>query len=171
MKALCLVAHPDDCVIFAYSYMYHHTEYAWTVAYLTYTDTDPRGAEVKTFWNQRGIDCVFLGFEDAWQDQEQQTFTRWSQSEAMDRCRTLASTYDIVLTHDAQGDYGHIHHRLVHDAVQDHTRLVTFAPPNSGNVTLTLPPDAYSLQELPVHAEVVQQFHKQQHKNSYWESR
>jgi dolichol-phosphate mannosyltransferase len=29
MKALCLVAHPDDCVIFAYSYIHHHPEYSW----------------------------------------------------------------------------------------------------------------------------------------------
>jgi LmbE family N-acetylglucosaminyl deacetylase len=37
MKALCLVAHPDDCVIFAYSYIYNHPEHNWTIGYLTYT--------------------------------------------------------------------------------------------------------------------------------------
>ena len=76
MKALCLVAHPDDCVIFAYSYIHNHSEHDWTIAYLTYTESEPRAAEMSAFWRQRGIDTIFLGFEDHWHDQYQQQFTR-----------------------------------------------------------------------------------------------
>ena len=38
-----IVAHPDDCVIFALSYIYNHPEHKWTIGYLTYTAQDPRG--------------------------------------------------------------------------------------------------------------------------------
>jgi len=169
MKALCLVAHPDDCVIFGYSYIHHHPEHEWTVGYLTYTADDARGAELQQFWQRRGIGCVFLGFEDDWHDQEQQQFNCWPPMEARAKCSTLAAGYDIVLTHDANGDYGHIHHQLVHQAVCDHPGLVTFAPPGQGTVTLALPPDTYSIQELPMHGNIVQGFHPREHQNSYKE--
>ena len=170
MKALCLVAHPDDCVIFGYSYIHNHPEHDWTIGYLTYTETTSRGAELKQFWQQRGISCVFLGFEDSWQDQERQQFTCWSEAVAQNQCAALAAEYDLVLTHDANGDYGHIHHRLVHAAVCDHPGLITFAPPGQGTTTYLVPPDTYSLEELPIHGHVVQGFHLHEHKNSYKES-
>ena len=170
MKALCLVAHPDDCVIFAYSYIHNHPEHDWTIGYLTYNKDHPRGAELAEFWSRRGIGCVFLGFEDSWQDQEQQQFTCWPAMEARVQCATLAAGYDVVLTHDAQGDYGHIHHCLVHEAVADHSGLITFAPPGQGTVTWSIPAGTYSLQELPMHGEVVRGFHNTTHQNSYKET-
>ena len=169
MKALCLVAHPDDCVIFGMSYIHAHPEYAWTIGYLTYTEHDSRGAELKQFWQRRGIPCVFLGFEDDWHDQEQQQFNCWPPTEARVKCATLAAGYDIVLTHDENGDYGHIHHQLVHRAVSWHPRLITFAPVNQGTVTYTVPADTYSLDELPTHGHIIAGFHQQQHRNSYKE--
>jgi LmbE family N-acetylglucosaminyl deacetylase len=169
MKALCLVAHPDDCVIFALSYIHHHPDYDWTIGYLTYTTQDPRGAELEQFWQRRGIPCVFLGFEDHWHDNEQKQFTRWLEETADSACWRLARTYDLVLTHNETGDYGHIHHTLVYRAVHWHPRLVTFAPPGQGTVTYSLPPDTYSIDELPLHGEIVRGFHPTTHQNSYKE--
>lgn len=169
MKALCLVAHPDDCIIFAYSYIHHHPEYNWTIGYLTYTEKDHRGAEMAAFWQRRNIPTVFLGFEDDWHDNEQKQFTRWSEEHAERACWELAKKYDLVLTHDEFGDYGHIHHQLVHNAVKWHPHLVTFAPVNSGTVSYTLPADTYSIEELPQHGSIIQGFHTNQHSNSYKE--
>lgn len=170
MKALCMVAHPDDCVIFGYSYIYNHPELDWTVGYLTYTETDPRGQEMAAFWQRRGIDCVFLGFEDHWHDNEQKKFTRWHSDAAATACWHLAQHYDVVLTHSADGDYGHIHHQLVHRAVSQHHNVVTFAQHSQGTVTLTVPPGTYTLDELPMHGNIIQSFHLDQHKNSYRET-
>jgi len=169
MKALCLVAHPDDCVIFGMSYIHHHAEYQWTIGYLTYTEQDPRGAELASFWRKRNIDTVFLGYEDHWHDNEQGQFTRWTAESAEQACWRLARQYDLVLTHDQSGDYGHIHHALVHQAVQWHPRLVTFAPPGQGTVTLAVPNGTYSWDELPLHGHIIQGFHPQTHQNSYKE--
>jgi len=170
MKALCMVAHPDDCVIFGYSYIYNHAQHDWTIGYLTYTESDPRGAEVAEFWRRRGIDCVFLGLEDHWHDNEQGQFTRWSAVAAESACWTLAADYDLILTHDEHGDYGHIHHQLVHRAVAQHHRVITFAGPGKGT-TYTIPAGTYSLDELPLHREVVAGFHSAGHQNSYSETR
>jgi hypothetical protein len=169
MKALCLVAHPDDCIIFGYSYIYNHPEMNWTIGYLTYTEKDPRGAELAEFWRKRGIETVFLGFEDHWEDNEQQQLTRWYGLDASAGCWSLACGYNLILTHDKDGDYGHIHHRLVHDAVAHHHNVVTFAPHNQGTVTLTIPPGEYSLDELPLHGHIISGFHVDGHKNSYTE--
>lgn len=170
MKALCLVAHPDDCVIFAYSYIHNHPELDWTIGYLTYTASNPRGAELAAFWQRRNIPCVFLGFVDDYRDQEQQQLLQWHSIDAIAECASLARQYDLVLTHDEHGDYGHIHHQVVHDAVKHHPRLVTFARPGQGT-TYTIPPGTYTLDELPMHGEIVASFHQQEHKNSYKETK
>ena len=167
MKALALVAHPDDCVIFAYSFMYAHPGFDWTVGYLTYTPTSPRGRELAEFWKRRGIATVFLGLEDHWHDNEQKQLTRWTRTDADTKCWDLAQQYDLVLTHDEHGDYGHIHHQVVHEAVQQHPRLVTFAPPGLGTDTYTIPSGIYTIDELPQHGNIVSGFHSQGHANSY----
>lgn len=169
MRGLAMVAHPDDCVIFAYSYIYNHPELTWTIGYLTYTDQDPRGQEMADFWRRRGIACVFLGFEDHWQDNEQKQFTRWPEEHAERSCWRLAKDFDLVLTHDKNGDYGHIHHLLVHRAVRQHPCLVTFARPGEGTVMHAVPDSAYSLDELPQHGNIIAGFHPTQHQNSYKE--
>lgn len=166
MKALCLVAHPDDCVIFGYSYIHGHPHFDWTIGYLTYTVTDPRGLEMKQFWQRRGIATVFLGFEDHWHDNEQHCFTRWQPQQAQQACATLARQFDLVLTHAADGDYGHIHHKLVRAAVASHANVIEFCPLGEGP-TYSVPRDQYSLDEIPLHAEVVQGFHRFVHRNSY----
>lgn len=170
MKALCLVAHPDDCVIFAYSYIHNHPRLDWTIGYLTYTADSERGAELATFWQRRNIPCVFLGFVDDYQDQEKQQLLQWCSTDAMTKCAALAQQYDLVLTHDEHGDYGHIHHQVVHDAVKDHNNLITFAKPGQGT-TYVVPLGTYSLDELPMHGDIVASFHSTEHRNSYKESR
>lgn len=163
-----MVAHPDDCVIFAYSYIHNHPEYDWTIGYLTYTEKDSRGAELAAFWQRRNIPCVFLGFVDDFEDQQQQQLLQWYGIDAVAECAALARQYNLVLTHDQHGDYGHIHHRVVHDAVKYHPRLVTFARPGQGTL-YTVPADAYCLTELPTHREIVASFHSTVHQNSYQE--
>ena len=132
-------------------------------------DIEHVGAELAVFWQRRGIDTVFLGFEDHWQDNETKTFTNWTEERAERACWESAKNFDLVLTHNEHGDYGHIHHVLVHNSVQWHPHLVTFAPHNQGTVTLTVPPGTYTLDELPLHGNIIQSFHIEQHRNSYKE--
>lgn len=169
IKALCLVAHPDDCVIFGLSYIHNHPEMHWTIGYLTYTKSDPRGAELAAFWRKRNIDCVFLGFVDDYRDLETKTLSFDAESAAWD-LQELADHYDLVLTHDEHGDYGHLHHVFVHNCVKHHPRLITFARPGQGT-SYTVPSGTYSLDELPQHGEIIAGFHSHEHKNSYKETK
>ena len=169
MKALCLVAHPDDCVIFGYSYIHNHPEHQWTIGYLTYTCQDPRGRELLTFWEKRGISCVFLGYVDDYRDIEAKQISFDTQAACND-LQHLADQYDLVLTHDQHGDYGHLHHVFVHNCVQHHSNLVTFAKLNEGTVTLNVPPGVYDLAEFPQHGKIIRDFFPNGiHQNNYTE--
>lgn len=168
-RALCMVAHPDDCVIFAMPYIMNHREQNWTIGYLTYTAESDRGREIAAFWQRRDIDCVFLGFEDHWHDQEQQQFTRWNSADATSACQQLATQFDLVLTHAADGEYGHIHHVLVHQAVKTCGNVITFARPGTGNVRFGIDRDQLCIHELPLHREVIEQILQNQEFNYYQE--
>jgi LmbE family N-acetylglucosaminyl deacetylase len=167
MKALCLVAHPDDCVIFAYSYIHNHPEHKWTICYLTYNNWDQRGKEMSDFWRKRNISCVFMGYTDDYRDIENKKIS-FNEEQARRELGNIAADYDLVLTHDEHGDYGHIHHVFVHDCVKHHPNLVTFARPGEGT-TYTIPAGTYSLDEFPQHREIIAGFHSTEHQNSYKE--
>jgi len=169
MRALCLVAHPDDCVIFAYSYIYNHPEYEWTIGYLTYTEQDSRGTELAEFWKQKGIPCVFLGYVDDYRDIEAKQIS-FDTAAACNDLQQLANQFELVLTHDAHGDYGHLHHVFVNQSVCYHLHLVTFAKPDTGTVTYSVPAGTYSLEQLPQHRQVIVGFFPTgAHQNSYTE--
>ena len=169
MKALCLVAHPDDCVIFAYSYIYNHPELSWTICYLTYTEQSDRGQELKSFWTRRNIPCVFLGYVDDYHDLETKRIS-FDTQHADQAIKNTIKDYSLVLTHNEQGDYGHLHHAFVYNCARQHPNLVTFAELTKGTVTLTVPPGTYDLAELPQHGDIIKTFFPDgQHQNNYTE--
>ena len=168
MKAIVMVAHPDDCVIFAYSFMHAYPELDWTVCYLTYEADDYRGSELKAFWDRRGIKTKFLGYVDDWHDIENKQIS-FDEARAWIDIQEAVSSSDIVLTHDADGDYGHLHHVMVHQAVADyHPNMITFAGVGKGNAKFVIPAGVYTLDELPEHGPVIAGFHKEQHANEYF---
>jgi LmbE family N-acetylglucosaminyl deacetylase len=169
MKALCLVAHPDDCVIFGYSFIHNHPEMKWHICYLTYCEWEPRARELKEFWQRRGITCIFLGYTDDYRDIENKQIS-FNQEQARREISHIIKSYDLVLTHDENGDYGHIHHVFVHDCAKDHSALVTFARPGEGT-EYSIPQGTYSLDELPQHGKIIAGFHNTEHRNSYKESK
>ena len=154
MKAVCMVAHPDDCVIFGLGFMLAYPEYEWHICYLTYRLNSPRGREIYDFWFKRGIAVDFLGFQD---NKKDIVLDKLSFDPVMARNFILneIDSADVVLTHNAQGEYGHVHHRFVHDCCKDHPRLVTFA---SDGDAYSVPSQYYSLAELPRHARIIKQF-------------
>jgi LmbE family N-acetylglucosaminyl deacetylase len=166
MKAICMVAHPDDCVIFGYSFIHNHPEYQWTICYLTYTANDPRGQEFVNFWGRRNCNTKFLGYVDNWHDIENGHIS-FNEDSAYADIQSAIADCDLVLTHNAEGDYGHIHHVFVNRATANHPKLVTFAGPGQGTVKYTIEPGVYSLDEFPLHQEIVAGFHPTTHTNEY----
>jgi LmbE family N-acetylglucosaminyl deacetylase len=166
MKALCLVAHPDDCVIFGYSYIHNHPEYEWTICYLTYTEWQPRAQEFQKFWKCRNIITIFLGYQDDYRDIESKKIS-FDEDQARREISSIVANYDLVLTHDENGDYGHLHHVFVNQATSNHPGRITFARPGCGTVKYCVEPGVYSLDELPLHREVIAGFHPITHTNEY----
>jgi hypothetical protein len=167
MKAVALVAHPDDCVIFAYSFMHHYPDLDWTVCYLTYTDQDSRAREFAEFWLRRNIKTKFLGFTDSWEFVKNGELGFDSEL-AVKAIKEAVADQDLVLTHDHKGDYGHLHHKFICNVVcSNHAYVVCFAGPGNGNVKYTIDAGTYSLDEFPLHKDVVAGFHHEHHKNEY----
>lgn len=166
MKAMAMVAHPDDCIIFAYSFMHAYPELDWTVCYLTYEADDYRGSELKAFWDKRNIKTKFLGYADDWHDIENKKIS-FNAEDAWIDIQFAIADQDIILTHDESGDYGHIHHIFVNRATTNHPRRVTFAGVGRGTDVLTVPDGTYTFDELPEHGNVVAGFHQNGHTNEY----
>ena len=158
MKAVAAVAHPDDCVIFARPYIDAHPEYNWHIVYLTYRSTDARAQEVAQYWTARGISTEFLGFQDDYKDQQTQQLNFWKGSDAEISVQVSCQDADLILTHHADGDYGHIHHKLVNQAVQKLAiDQVYFASTLNYN-TRYIARDNLPLDQFPLHRDVIEQF-------------
>jgi LmbE family N-acetylglucosaminyl deacetylase len=166
MKAMAVVAHPDDCVIFAYSYIHNNPQYEWTICYLTYTELDTRGKEFANFWARRNIATKFLGYVDNWHDIENKKISFDTNSAWADIHQAIADQ-DLILTHDHAGDYGHLHHVFVNQATSLHPNRITFAGPGHGTVKYCIETGIYSLDELPLHRDIIAGFHQQTHTNEY----
>lgn len=168
MKAVCMVAHPDDCVIFAYSLMHNFPALNWHVIYLTYKVCDSRAQEFERFWNRRGVSTSFLGFHDDYRDIEAGR-PSFDTDAARDAMHELIRDADVIVTHDANGDYGHPHHRFVHRCVSrfGHDHVITFAPLGQGTHHYCIDQPDYDATELPLHHDIIKGFHCESHENSY----
>lgn len=167
MKAMAVVAHPDDCVIFAYSFIHAHPDLDWTICYLTYNAEDYRGKELKAFWDKRGIKTKFLGYVDDWHDIENKKIS-FDESLAWIDIQSAIKDQDIIVTHDEAGDYGHLHHVFVNRATADHPNRIMFAGIGKGNAKFTIPSGVYTLDELPQHGPIIAGFHSTEHANEYF---
>jgi LmbE family N-acetylglucosaminyl deacetylase len=114
MTAVCLVAHPDDCVIFAWPFIEKHRHLDWTIVYVTYDTEHPRSKEASRYWNSKGISVRFLGFPDQW-DAVKNHELGFDPELANDKITEtlLDLEASLILTHNNDGDYGHPHHKFV----------------------------------------------------------
>jgi len=152
MKALVAVAHPDDCVIFASAYMDAHPDYEWSIVYLTHHWWNKRAREMSRYWRRRGIKTKFLGFKDHGRDLGSLSLKTWCEDHAIKAIRNEAIKYDFILTHNEEGEYGHPHHVVVHNAVKDfNVPKVYFSLDNKDREY----PTNIMLKELPRHYESI----------------
>lgn len=114
-RALLVVAHPDDETIFAGGVILCSRETQWTIVCCT-TGSDQRQDEFLRA-------CQFLAKES--RNRINPILLRLVPNSHIDRLalakelRSHATGYDIVFTHNSQGEYGHPDHKLVHRYVID----------------------------------------------------
>jgi len=163
-RAVAVVAHPDDCVIFARPFMESYAHWQWKIVYLTYTPADARGHEIAQFWTQRNIAVEFLGREDHYKDLVTRRLSFDKDLAARDIAASVQGA-DLVLTHGRIGEYGHPHHKFVHRAVRQlDTASVYFCfsyPWRGANCEYTA--GAVDLDQLPLHRSVIEGFKDRNH--------
>lgn len=160
-NALCLVAHPDDCVIFGYHYVLANRQFDWTIAYLILDDDSPRVEEMRGYWRRHAIDVFSLALPH---DPPPADITSGRCSipheEATRRIEATAACYDHLLTHGAQGEYGHPHHVFLHGIVAALGRgFVAFDVGPSAPLRCSSPRDDQA--SLPLHGRAIGRFVRQ----------
>lgn len=156
-RALCVVAHPDDCVIFAKPFIDTHRQFDWTILYLTYAMSEPRGKEIAEYWATQGVITVHLGFKDDYRDMDNDALS-FNHEQAAREIVGICKPYDLLLTHNPDGDYGHIHHKFVSQCVGVTGKpVVHFASIGQENLTCVAA-SKVDLSLLPLHKEVIESF-------------
>jgi|TARA_B110000240_G_C13381918_1_gene402937 LmbE family N-acetylglucosaminyl deacetylase len=156
VKVKLVVAHPDDCCIFGWPIVnLTKHNWDWSITYLTYNDTDPRAQEARNFWNQYNIKTTFLGFEDHYRDLEQGYITTFDEALAEESLiANLNKDCALIVTHNEDGEYGHIHHMFVHKIANKMPQpKIYFA--NDTNYTLGIRAPEFDLDYWPLHKEVI----------------
>lgn len=155
MKAVLAVAHPDDCVIFGWPIVKAHPEWDWKIVYLTYTRDDPRGREAARFWDKQNIPTVFLGFEDHYRDLEQGYISTFDTKLASGILKNNLVNTDVIVTHNADGDYGHIHHKFVNNVADEmDAPKIYFAGHENNNLEIKDQP-TFDISQWPLHEDVI----------------
>lgn len=112
MKALVVVAHPDDETIFLGGYMLKNPEWDWTVISVTHSVDSVRGQEFLQACRRLSATPIMLGQEDIFEkDLDQDLIVRFLKELSQ-------QSFDMVFTHNQGGEYGHPHHIRVHQAVK-----------------------------------------------------
>lgn len=159
LNGVCVVAHPDDCIIFARPLILYTKQIKWHIVYMTYQATDSRAQEISSYWGKRQVTTEFLGYEDNYLDNTPSGYLKfWHNTDVRIDISNKISHADIVLTHNPDGDYGHIHHMLVSDCARfAGIPAIFFAKHTQSNKTITTS-DIIDYEEIPLHTEVVRQF-------------
>lgn len=157
MHAGVIVAHPDDCVIFAWPLMRKYSELDWSIVYLTYRDQDPRAQEMRRFWEQYSVPTHFCGFVDDYRDLETQSIS-FDINEARQELLDRASMFDLIVTHNRDGDYGHLHHQFVHDCLTCVPIPQIYFASTFNNNCVVESLEQHDLECLPLHRSVIEGF-------------
>lgn len=166
MRCAAIVAHPDDCVIFAWPLMRYLRQHEWTVIYLTYDRADPRGHEMSEFWKGYGVETVFLGYKDDYLDLESGVCSFDTISARQDILAAIEG-FDLLLTHNQDGDYGHLHHKFVNSCVESCiANKIYFASTFNNNFEISCD-EKYDVSQLPLHREVIEGF-QDRYIGRYW---
>lgn len=114
MNAVMVVAHPDDEIIWAGGVLLRHPDWDWTVLSLCRADDPDRRPKFERVCRRLGVRGLISDLDDGDPlgeiDPERDIAGRVIESLG-------SAEWDWCLTHGRNGEYGHLRHRQVHQAV------------------------------------------------------
>jgi hypothetical protein len=113
--------------------------------------------EMTAYWRRRNVSTVNLGFVDDYRDIENNRVS-FDAEQAQREIANISSRYDLILTHNADGDYGHIHHMFVNSAVQSLQKPKVYFANYQQQTMECHAVTEIGLDELPLHRSVVEGF-------------
>ena len=160
INALMVVAHPDDCVIFGWPIIKKYSTIVWKILYLTYDEYQPRGQEIKNFWQSQGISVEFCGIIDNHIDVDSGKIVSFNEDAVKEQLLKKVTDCDLLVTHGANGEYGHPHHIFVHNVLkQINIPTIFFSNQSEANIHInSLELGDQDLSNLPLHKDVVEMF-------------
>ena len=150
LRALIIVAHPDDETLFMGGTIAKMRRWRWTI--LCVTDCDPR-------YNHRRVSelkrvCALyracganISFEAMGMRKRNGILSSFSIRRGLTKYLDSNDSYDIVFTHNRDGEYGHASHKAVHRAVSGvrSKNVFYFSPFKGPCARVELMPDAKRL--------------------------
>lgn len=118
IKRLMVVAHPDDETIFGGG---HLLEEKYTVVCITCGAVDYRVNEFKEVMNRTNDEYIMLNFTD--RVNKTGPISNWNDEYSMIKKALKdiidGTEWDIIVTHNPNGEYGHIHHQKTSQIISD----------------------------------------------------
>ncbi len=125
-KKVMFVAHPDDETLWGSSALYHEK---YLVVCITCGTSKERVKEFSKVMNLTEDDFIMLGYPDLVNGKKSNWEKEWdSLNEDIEEIIT-SKDWDLVVTHNPDGEYGHIHHKMTNKIVTeyaDHNKLSYF---------------------------------------------
>jgi len=114
-KILVIVAHPDDETIWMGGTLLRYSEKKWDITIISLCRKNDRDREPKF----RKI-CEILNSKCFISDLEDEKLNNIDLNEIIKRIKKFADKeYDYIFTHGENGEYGHIRHKEVNNAVKE----------------------------------------------------
>lgn len=116
LKRIMIVAHPDDESIFGGLHLLKHKYF---IVVVTNGNNPIRKAEFQHMLKVTRNDGVILSYPDKTNGKRDNWKTSYSNIYQTLESYLTKVHYDKIVTHNKTGEYGHIHHKMVHRLVTD----------------------------------------------------
>lgn len=119
VKAIAIVAHPDDESIWCSGTIMLHKDWEWTIISLCRKDDMDRAPKFKKVCKKLGAKCAISDLEDDYPEKKLQSLDEVKQRiKKMMKQTKAGNKFDVLFTHGRNGEYGHNRHKEVHRTVK-----------------------------------------------------